>query len=121
MTNILMIAGDGGMFSGYRWQIWSGIGDRLYTGLFIHRDRDDNGPAVARAGSFILERHLLIDQQNFSHLPLEIRVAALQVVSDFVGLDLLCSQNALHGGFSCLRQRWEADCNRLLAYVPGQC
>ena len=51
------------------------------------------------------ELHLAIDTQDFHHLGLKVGIAAFQVVTDLVGLDLLLvedvTQRALRRGSPC--------------------
>ena len=46
------------------------------------------------------ETQLPIDQQHLAHLGLEVRVPPLEVIADFVGLEFLPVQDALHGGLA---------------------
>jgi hypothetical protein len=55
-----------------------------------------------------------------SPVMLKVRVAALQVVFAFVGLEFLGRQNALHGSFASLGQRGEGGRHRLPVHMPGQ-
>jgi len=112
-----MIAGDDGVFAGYRRQVWSGVANGLHAWLFIHRNRDHDR---IRPAGLVLQRDLLVNQQNFSHLSLEVGIAALQIIFDFMRAQGLCGEDALHRGLACLGQGWIACLPSMLANMPCQ-
>jgi hypothetical protein len=56
---LLVIPGQAGMFSRYRWQIRSGIGDGLKARLFIDGNSNDGRSLVTGSLRFVLQRNLL--------------------------------------------------------------
>src|ERR1700720_3592584 len=88
---IFVIAREGHMLAGLGRQIRGRRGNCLNAGfLVIGDDRHRIAGLMFRSGRGLLdELHLAIDAQNLRHLLLELRVAAFQVIADFVRLYLL--------------------------------
>jgi len=111
-----MIAGDGLMAHGLRRQVGSRGRERLYAGLFVvGNDRDRGRLLVGVLGVLCLsrlfqQRDLTVDAQDFGHFLREFGVAALQIVTYFVRLDLVRGQYLAQGP---LRQVGQAS-------VPGR-
>jgi len=101
---VLMIACEGRMPARLGRQVRGRVGDRLNTGLLVIRD-DSHCIArlLFRGGRRLLDEfHLAIDAQNLRHLPLELRVAAFQVIADLVRLYLLLIEDVAQRALSQL-------------------
>ena len=81
-----MIACEGGVLAGLGRQVRSRGGDRLDAGLLVIGDDRHRIAELFFCGGRRLfdDLHLTIDAQNLRHLLLELRVAAFQVIADFV-------------------------------------
>src|SRR5215475_8576679 len=104
MAFVFVIACEGRMHAGLGWQVRRRIGDRLNAWLFIIRN-DRDGIARLLFGSrrgLLDELDLAINTQNLSHLLLELRVAAFQIIADLVRLDLLLVKDLDQGALSQL-------------------
>jgi len=90
MALILMIAREGRVLAGFGRQVRSRGRDRLDAGLLVIGDDRHRVARLFFCGGRRLfdELHLAIDAQNIRHLFFELRVAAFQVIADFVRLDL---------------------------------
>jgi hypothetical protein len=96
---IFVIAREGRVHAGLGWQVRRRVGDRLNTWLLVIGD-DRHGMARLSFGGcrgLLDELDLAIDTQNLSHLLLELRVAAFQVIIHPVGLYLLLIEDLAQG------------------------
>ena len=86
---VLMVALRGGVGAGNRGEIRSGIADRLNTRFLVIREDGDLAPAITVRGGRAPHLDLAINAKYFCHFRLEIGVALLHVIADFVRLDLM--------------------------------
>src|SRR5215469_3897714 len=103
---IFVIAIEGRVPAGLGWQVRRRVGDCLNAGLLVIGN-DRHGIARLLFGGrrgLLDELHLAIDTQNLSHLALELRVTAFQVITHFVGLDLLLIEDLAQGALGQLGQ-----------------
>src|SRR5450432_2112442 len=61
-----------------RRQVWRSVGDGLYSGFFVHRNRKHWPGFGLWTAFFILQRNSAIDQQDVLHLFVELWIATLQ-------------------------------------------
>src|ERR1700719_1731885 len=107
---VFVIAHHGRANAGKWRAIWRGRSDRLNPWFLVVRD-DGEAPAIAvlalALSTFSLathHRHLPVDTEDFGHLGLELRIALLQVVANFVRLDFLLGQYFADRSLGQLRQ-----------------
>jgi hypothetical protein len=107
---VFVIAHHGRANAGKWRAIWRGRSDRLNPWFLVVRD-DGQAPAIAvlalALSTFSLathHRHLPVDTEDFGHLGLELRIALLQVVANFVRLDFLLGQYFADRSLGQLRQ-----------------
>src|ERR1017187_9229653 len=117
---VFVIAADFGMLAWYGRQIGCGIADGLDSGLLIHRNGDHVGGRLASGSSCILQRHILIYDQDPAHFRVKFRVAPFQVVLDLFRMEWLFRQDSMHGRLGSLRQRRKTGLHGMLADVPCQ-
>jgi hypothetical protein len=93
-----MIAGEGRMHAGLRRQVRCRGGNRLNPWfLVIGDDRNRVAGLLLRCGRGLLEDFdLAVNAQHFRHLLFKFGVAAFQVVTHFVRLDLLRIEDLAH-------------------------
>ena len=75
---------------------------------------------VCRGRRLSDELHLTIDAQNLRHLGLKLGVAALQVITDLVRLDLLLVEDVAQRALSKLAQAGMAFLRSVFASMPGE-
>jgi hypothetical protein len=119
---IFMIAGEGRMHAGLRRQVRCRGGRRLDPWLLaIRDDRNRVAGLLLRCDRGFLEAlDLAVNARHFRHLLFKFRVAALQVVTHFVRLDLLLIEDLAHRALDQLVEagvvlRWP-----MLTRVTGQ-
>src|SRR5262249_24537896 len=92
---ILVIALRGGVGAGNRREIRSGIADRLNPRFLVVREDGDFAPAITLRGC-APHLDLAVNTKHFCHFRLELGVALLHVIADFVRFDLMCRQDLAH-------------------------
>ena len=73
-----------------------------------------------RRCAFILQRNLLINQQDILHLRLELGIALFEIILDSLRVQFLRGENAMYSGFHCFRQRRMPGLLRVLANIQSQ-
>jgi hypothetical protein len=104
MAFLFVIACEGRVHAGLGWQVRRRVGDRLNSWLLVIGDDRDGIARLAFGGrcGLLDEFDLAIDAQNLSHLLPELRVTAFQVITHFVGLDLLLIEDLAQGALGKL-------------------
>ena len=104
---VLVIASDRRMSCGNRRQIGSRRADRLDAWFLVVRD--DRDRRSARATRRPAHRHLAVHAENFSHFRLELGIAPLQVVTNFMRFHIVRRQDFAHRPWArCARLGWPA-------------
>jgi len=93
---VLVIALRGGVGAGNRREIRSGIADRLNPRFLVVREDGDLAPAITVRGGRAPHLNLAVNTKHFCHFRLELGVALLHVIADFVRFDLMCRQDLAH-------------------------
>jgi hypothetical protein len=70
----------------------------LNTRFFIDADGIDGFRPSVMNRAFAIDRNVLVNQQDFLHLAVKIRIPFFQVVANLVGLDFVLIENAPDGG-----------------------
>ena len=109
-----------GVGAGNRGEIRSGIADRLNTGFLVIGEDGDFAPAVTVRGSCAVHLDLTINAKHFCHFWLEIGVALLHVIADFVRLDLMRCQDLAHRSLGEFRQAGMTSLRPVITRMRGQ-
>ena len=117
---VLMVALRGGVGAGNRGEIRSGIADRLNTRFLVIREDGDLAPAITVRGGRAPHLDLAINAKYFCHFRLEIGVALLHVIADFVRLDLMRCQDLAHCSLGEFRQAGMASLRPVVTRMRGQ-
>jgi hypothetical protein len=121
-ANVRVVAPDGRCLAWYRRQIGRGQPNGLNTELLIDTDGVDGLGSGVMNGTLAIDRNIPVDHQNFLHLAVELRIARLKVVADFVGLDVVFVEDAPHGALASLGEAVETGGpGGALAHETGQC
>ena len=100
--------------------------ERLYAGLLVVGNDRDRGRllgwllAVLRLGRLFQQRDLAVDAQHFGHFPREFGIAALQIVTHLVRLDLVRGQYLAQGSLRQIGQAGVAGRRARFAHVLRQ-
>src|SRR5450631_3674312 len=97
MTLVLIIAREGRVGARHRRQIRCRRRNRLDSRLLVVGDDRHRFAWFLRFGSGLFQNlDLAIDAQNYRHLPLELGIAAFQIVTHLVWLDFLVAEDLAH-------------------------
>ena len=89
MPHVFVIPSDSGMLSRNRRKVRRGGSSRLNSRLLVEADSDDRSGLPFRSPEGgVLQVDLLVDHQDFGHLPVELRIPLLQVIPDPVRFDV---------------------------------
>ena len=101
-SDIFVVPRHGRMLSGNGRPVGGRQPQGLDSLLLVQADRVDRVVEIRRSR---IQEDLPIDEQNFPHLGVEVRIPPFQVVSDRVRLQVLLGKNALDGGLGRPVQR----------------
>src|SRR5215471_7178854 len=121
-TLVFMIASKGRMRAGLRRQIWCRGGNRLDPRLLVvGDDRNRVAGLLLRCDRGLLEDlDLAVNAQHFCHLLFKFGVATFQVITHFVRLDLLLSEDLAYRALDQLIEAGVALHWSMLTRVAGQ-
>src|SRR3990172_4735510 len=120
MPLVFIVATQLRMLARFRWQIRSGIGNRLHPGLFIDRHRDDGKRLLAVARDLVLPVDFLIDKEHLTHFLVKLRIASLHVVFYLVLLQRLVFKNTLYRSLGGTPQTGVSMRGSIVAHIFGQ-
>ena len=121
MALILMIPGEGRMNAGFRRQVWCRRTNRLHAGFLVIRDDGHRAAWLRRRGAGCLQDlDLFVNAQDLRHFGFELRITALEIVTDLVWLDRLGGEDLADGTLGQIGEAGMASRRSVFARMASQ-
>ena len=107
VSNVFVISSHCGGFAWHWRQIWRHKTNGLNAWFFIKTYGVNGIRASIMNRSLSVKCNVSINHQYFVHLALKFRISLLQIIPNFVRLDIVLVQDSPHGAFARLRKPWK--------------